>query len=456
MRNTSYKLAPGLNSYLSLGSLLELQRKGYLQFFYDIWQQFGDVARCQMGWKNFILLAHPKYIQHVLVDHHQRYSKGQGYKKLELLLGKGLLTSEGKLWQAQRRRMQPFFTEGKIKHQYIKAITASTEQMLNQWQPSVKAESPVEIGEQMLGLTMSIVGRTLLGTSRLDEDRDLGTALRFALDYAAQKGMAVVDWPTFIPTPSNLAFKQAMRVLERFIDRLVEQRSGGGDVQDDLLAALLSVSTAGSGQSIDRKQLRDELLTMFLAGSETTASTLTWLWYLLAIHPEVEQRLLSEVDDVLSGRTPTEADLPRLEYTKCVIEEVMRLYPPAWAIARDAVEDDEISGYCIPKDSMVFSSAYLVHRHPEFWVEPSKFNPDRFASPQSMERPRCAYIPFGCGPRTCIGLHLALVEAQLVVATVMSRYRLKLVSPSPVEPFIKSILRPRTGVMMRLVPRCIS
>ena len=456
MRNTTYKLAPGLNSYLVLGSLLEIQRKGYLQFFYDIWQQFGDVACCQMGWKNFVLLAHPKFIQHVLVDHHQRYSKGQGYKKLELMLGKGLLTSEGELWQRQRRRMQPFFTEGKIKHQYLEAITASTEQMLNQWQPYVKAESPVEIGEQMLGLTMSVVGRTLLGTTQLDEDKDLGFALRFALDYVSQKGLAVVDWPAFIPTSSNLAFKKAMGVLNRFIDKLVDQRSCGGNVQDDLLAALLSSSTARSGESIARQQLRDELLTLFLAGSETTASTLTWLWYLLAIHPEVEQRLLSEVDDVLGGRTPTASDLSRLEYTKRVIEEVMRLYPPVWAIARDAVEDDEISGYHIPKDSMVFSSSYLVHRHPEFWVEPSKFNPDRFASNRSVDRPRCAYIPFGSGSRTCIGLHLAVIEIQLVVATVLSRYRLQLVSPAQVEPFIKSILWPRTGVMMRLVPRCVS
>ncbi len=275
----------------------------------------------------------------------------------------------------------------------------------------------------------------------------MGKALTIALHRAEEVSQSLIPIPLSVPTPSNRRVQSAIRTLDKVVYGMIEERRRSGEDRGDLLSMLMAARDADSGETMNDQQLRDEVMTLFVAGHETTANALTWTWYLLAKSPPVARRLRAELDQVLGGRAPTVDDLPKLPYLLQVVQEALRLYPPAWLIGRTPIQDDEIAGYHIPAGSTIMMSQYVTHRHPDFWEQPEGFDPDRFAA-----HPPPAYFPFGGGPRVCIGNNFALIEARLVLATVAQRYRVELVPGHPVEPESMITLRPRYGVQVTLRP----
>ncbi len=444
--------APGPRGNFLLGSLIDMRRKGPLQILIDGWREYGDVVRFRMGPLVQHLFVRPEHIKHIHLTHQQNYAKGIGFAKVRLTLGNGLLTSESDLWQRQRRLMHPPFTAKAVQH-FAQQMIDTTEEMMSRWHPHISNDTAIDINLEMMSLAMNVIGRTMFGKNVGQEAMAAAEAFSYVLEYVQSRTVTLIDPPLFIPTPANRRFKQSMNLLDTYINQIIEKRQSETEEQLDLLSILLHARDEETGAGMSRQQLRDEVLTIFFAGHETTAQTLTWAFYLLSKHPEIERRLYEEVDGALNGRLLTLEDLPNLPYARMIIEETMRLYPPIWAFPRDATVDDEIGGYHVPKGSMILVSQYLTHRHPEFWENPEGFDPDRFTPEGSEGRPRYAYFPFGVGPRTCLGNHFAYLEAHLVLVMVIQRFQLNLVPGFSTEAKAMGTLRPVEGMWMTLHPR---
>lgn len=447
---TTAALPPGPQGVPLLGVLPQVWGDP-LQFFLDAALQYGDVVRFHMGTRPFFLVSGPDELQYVLRDNHHNYSKG--YDQAKPLLGEGLVTSEGDFWFRQRRLMQPHFNRSQIP-QYAPHFMQATEEMLECWEEIAEAGKPVNAAEEMMRLTQTIILRTMFSTDVEEKAGTIGAAFDRTLEFLNQVLFAPVDWVTKLPTPANLRNKRALDYLDSFVYGLIERRRASDNRPDDLLTRLLEARDPENGKGMDDTQIRDEVMTIFLAGHETTANALAWTWYLLSEHPEVEQRLHAEVDEVLQGRHPTPEDLPNLPYTDLIFQEVLRLYSPAWMFARHTVEDDELGGYHIPAGQMLMISPYVTHRLPQHWEDPERFDPERFTPERSKERHRFAYIPFGGGPRLCIGNNFATMEARLILARVAQQFRLELVSGYQVEPKPIATLQPKPGVEVYLRRRC--
>ncbi len=446
-----HKAIPGNRGHWLLGNLPEINRKGILQFYLDSWKEFGDIFYFRIGPKVIYVVTNPAQIKQILVENHRFYEKGESYEGLKLLLGDGLATSDGELWQRQRRLMQPFFTENKIKCFGVR-MSDAIQEMLERWQPYAQEGKTLEIMAEMERLAMSMIGRTVLSVDT-GNHTEIGQAIKTSLTYIGKRSTQLFNLPLFIPTPSNCPFKKARNYTNQFIYKLITERRENPEAAKDLLSQLLQARDDESDTGIGEKQLRDEILTIFLAGSDTTTTALTWTWYLLSQYPKVRNKMYTELEEVLAGRPPTVEDIPQLKYTKMVILESLRLYPPAWTIPRSSVMGDHLNGYQIPPNSTVLISPYIAHRHPDYWQHPEEFDPERFTPEQSNKRATFTYFPFGAGPRTCIGLHFAMLEAQLILATVAQRYELNLVPNHIVELESVAQLRPRYGLKMTLKPR---
>ena len=394
------------------------------------------------------LLFGPDHVLHLLQKNPTAYSK-DGYLHIEPLTGRGLLTSEGEFWRRQRRFAQPAFHRHRLRRM-SGTMTAATEEMLDKWERHLaeRPGEPLEISTEMSRLTLGIVSRTLFSTDVSGEAEGVGKALEFALQDGFSRVGRFLALPFGVPTPANRRHLAAIRTLDRIVYGLIDGRLESGEKKDDLLGMLLEARDAETGVGMGRKQLRDEIITTLSAGYETTARALTWTFYLMDKNPEETARLREELEDVLGVRNPTYEDLSSLEYTGRFIRESMRLYPPVWGLARLAREDDEIGGCYIPKASRLIISAYITHRHPDLWESPETFDPDRFTPARSEGRPKYAYFPFGGGPRRCIGVNFATLEATLVVAMVARRFRLSLVPGHTVETEPSFTLRPRYGMPM--------
>ena len=418
-----------------------------LAFLTEAGRRHGDVVGFRIGPIRAVLVRHPEAIKHVLVDNNHNYDKRtRGYEVLRQFLGNGLLTSEGDFWRRQRRIAQPAFHRKRIEG-FAEVMLADTQDMLGRWEHIAGLGETVDVAHEMMSLTLRIVGKTLLSTdvqSRADQVGKLVTILNEWADRALDSLL-----PVGFPTPGTLRAREASRKLDRLIGEIIARRRAG-EHREDLLGMLMEAKDVETGESMTDKQLRDEVTTMFLAGHETTANTLAWTFYLLSMHPEVERRVRAELDATLGGSPPRLEDLPRLPYLMQVLKESMRLYPPAWMIDRHAIADDEILGYHLRKDTLVLVSPYLAHRHPGFWPNPEGFDPERFTPANEAARPRYAYFPFGGGPRQCIGNAFAMMEAQLIVATVLQRFRPWLVPGHRVVPETLITLRPRYGLRMGL------
>jgi cytochrome P450 len=444
--------APGPPGAPLLGSALEIQRQGQLHFYLENWRTYGDVVRFRLGPFVAHILAHPDHIQHVLVNNAQNYHKGPSYAKVRPVLGYGLLTSEGDLWRRQRRLMQPPFTHRSVL-QFASPIIAAVDDMLARWQSAAAEGAILVINEEMARLTLTVIGQTIFSA-------DLGAVIQTILTASVEVTSIVnrrlasfVDVPLALPTPTNRRFTRAIHSFDTVVYPLIAARRRQHGEPPDLLDKLLAVRDDETGRPMSDRQIRDEVLIMLFAGHETSALALTWIWYLLAQHPQVEHKLHAELAAVLGGRAPVAEDLAALPYTRMVVEESLRLYPPVWTFPRAAIADDAIGGYHIPAGSLIFPCQYLTHRHPELWECPERFDPERFTLERSANRARYAYYPFGAGPRSCIGSHFALVELCLVLATVAQRYRLVLRPGPPIEPISRVTLHPSRDILMTLEAR---
>jgi cytochrome P450 len=453
--------APGPRSLSPFGNLPELQRDPLGVFMRDR-ARYGDVVRYRGGIWYAYLVSHPEDIKHVLQDNNQNYRKGFSYQVLRPVLGNGLLTNEGESWLRQRRLAQPAFHRARVAR-ISGLMSDSIERLLRRWDEREDRAAPIEVLHEMSRLTLEIVSRTLLGTEVGEQADRVGRAVAELQAHVNYRATHLFSLPEKYPTPRNRRFHSQLRLLDGIVYGIIERHRSALEtagrrgeeprVRDDLLTMLLQARDEDSGEGMSDKQLRDEVMTIFLAGHETTANALTWTWFLLSRNPEVENCLRDELDSVLGGRRPTFDDLARLPYTRMVLEESLRLFPPAWAIGRFAAGPDEVGGYPIAAGSQLVMSTFVTHRHPDFWERPEVFDPERFSPARSAGRPRFAYFPFGGGPRQCIGSDFAMIEAQLALATIAQRYNLRLVPRQRVEPEPLVTLRPRNGMAMYLRPR---
>lgn len=420
--------------------------RNYLAFFTKMAEQYGDLALIKFFRLQTLFINNPEFIESVLVTNYQKFHKSPDYRALHLLLGNGLLTSEGEFWRRQRRLSSPAFHRERITS-YSSMMVASTDHMLSGWRSGVT----LDVHQEMMHLTLDIVAKCLFTADVTEVAHVVGAALEVSMfQYVerAKTGFLIPDW---VPTPGNLRYRRAVKKLDAIIYGVIEQHRRRGE-SDDLLGMLLAARDDDGSPMTDR-QLRDEVMTLFLAGHETTANTLSWTLYLLAQNPDVEARLHAELDHVLGKRLPTMAEVAELRYTGQVIKESMRLYPPAWGIGRQAQEPFEVGGYRFEKDTYVFICQYITHRDPRYFADPERFEPDRWSEDQARKVPRFAYLPFGGGPRVCIGAAFAAMEASLLLATIARRFRLTLDTTHRVVPLTSITLRPKYGIRMELHSR---
>ncbi len=424
-------------------------RRDPLAFLTRVAREHGDVARFRMGPVELHLLNRPEWIRDVLVTRAASFHKGRGLERAKRLLGEGLLTSEDPVHLRQRRMMQPAFHAQRIAG-YAGAMAALADRSTERW----SAGQVRDVALEMTRLTLAIVGRTLFDADVESEADEIGAALTTALGlFGRTFTLPYFELLDRLPLPMNRRFDRAKARIDATIARLIAERRrapGGAD----LLSLLVSASdTEGDGGGMTDAQVRDEAITIFLAGHETTANALAWTWYLLARNPDAEARLHAEVDAVLGGRSPTAADLPRLPWTEMVLAESMRLFPPAWIIGRRAIEPQEIGGFDVPRGSIVVVSQWVTHRDPRWFPDPERFDPERFRASAKEARPRFAYFPFGGGPRVCIGEGFAWMEGVLVLAAIARRWRLGLAPDQDIVPAPSITLRPRDGIRMILERR---
>lgn len=409
-------------------------------------EEYGDVVFWKLPVSPAYQLNRPDYIEEVLVTKNSQFVKHQSLQLLGRMLGNGLVTSEGEFWQRQRRLMQPAFHRERI-FSYGEVMVDYTKRLLPTWSDGEIRD----IHEDMMRLTLEIVAKTLFGAEVATEVEKVGNAMQTSIEYfeARNTNLLLYLLPDWVPSRLNLRFKKVMQQMDEIIYAIIQQRRQSGKDAGDLLSMLLQIQDE-DGVGMSDQQLRDEVMTLFLAGHETTALTLSWAWYLLSQHPEVETKLQAELETVLAGRTPTIADLPQLSYTEKVVMEVMRLYPPVWAMARQVLHDCEIAGYPVRAGNSVFMSQWVMHRDPRYFDEPEVFNPDRWNGDLAKNLPTFAYFPFGGGPRICIGKSFAKMEAVLLLATIAQQFRLTLVPNQEIIPWPAFTLRPKYGMKMLL------
>lgn len=408
---------------------------------------YGDVVRLRLPRLEAWLLNDPDLVRDVLVSGHHDFMKGPTMQAARRMLGESLLTGEGEHHRRQRRLIQPIFQHERIRG-YGRVMVAHAERTAERW----RGGEVVDVHAEMARLTLSVVGEALFDTDvETEEAAAIGEALTTALAMFGFMFSPLFPVLSRLPLPKVRRFERAKALIDATIYRMIAERRAVGATGQDLLSLLITAQEEGAGGMSD-EQVRDEAMTLFLAGHETTAVALTWTWYLLSRHPEVEARLHAELEEVLAGRSPTPEDLPRLSYTQMELKESMRVAPPAWAIGRRALSDHPVNGYVIPSGAVVVVSPYLLHHDPRWWPEPDAFRPERWEE-EERSRPRQAYFPFGAGPRMCIGEPFAWMEATLVLATLASRWRLRLVPGQSIEPRPLITLRPKGPVLMTLERR---
>ena len=437
---------PGPPARGPLGNLPQI-RRDRLGLLVNSVRDYGELVHFRMATRHVVLLANPEHIRHVFQDNYRNYSKQTpGFKVLRAFLADGLLTNEGDSWFRQRRIAQPAFHHARIAT-FAKTMTSAATELADRWDRDDQVVT--NLTAEMMRLTLQIVGQTLLSTDVTQEADRVGRALTVALHSANSAVDRLVDIPQWIPTPGNIRLRRALKALDDVVYEMIRHRREHTHQTTDLLSILMDASDEDTGETMSDRQLRDEVMTIFLAGHETTALALGWVWYLLSKHPLEAERLRNELAHVLGGQPPSFDDLPHLTYTTKVIKESMRLYPPAWITSRCAIGADRIAGYNIPPRTIIFASPYVTHRLPRLWENPEQFNPERFSSEQSKALAPFAYFPFGGGPRQCIGNTFAMMEMTLVIATLAQRYRLEVMPGPQAEPAPGITLRSNRPITVR-------
>lgn len=439
-------LPPGPKGTLIKG-VLDRYRRDPLGFFSACARDYGDFVPMRFGPQWIYLLSHPDTIDEVLVRNYRSFVKGQALRKNRRVFGNGLLTSEGEFWRHQRKLAQPAFHRERV-NAYAATMVEATLRRTAQWRDGEVRD----VHDEMMRITMEIAAKTLFGTAVDDIADEVAGCLHVLQTGVMRRFQALVNLPDWFPTPTHVRLLRAVRTLDRIVYGFIDERRRSGEDRGDLLSALLQAQ-AEDGARMTNRQLRDEVLTLFLAGHETTALALTWALMLLAEHPDVAARLAREVDSVLAGRPPTIDDRAKLEYTEWVVLETMRLYPPAWAVARTAIEPVTIGGYRVPRGTMILMLQWVVHRDPRWFDEPEQFRPERWANDLQKRLPRHAYFPFGGGPRTCIGSGFAMVEAVMILAALAQQVSFRMVPNQNLVLQPAITLRPEHGLHMTVCRR---
>jgi len=440
------KTVPQVQGDFLLGNLRQMAANP-LQAFYDWHRDYGDLVSFRLATRQFYLFSHPKLIEQALIRQSDIFKKIYNPKKptgIALILGQGLVTSQGDLWQRQRQLMQPVFQRSNVTTLLPLMVTAGNN-MLNRWR-QLGDGAQVNLSNEMTKLTLEVITQTMFSTSVLDKIEHISPSLDTLLRYAIKSIVNPLTLPLYVPTPANQKFKRALGTIDDVIYGIIDQRRTAPSEQNDLLDMLLKTRDDSSGEKMTDKQIRDEVITIFSAGHETTANLLSWTLYLLARHPDILARVRQELDGLLQGRIPNAEDLQQLAYTRAVLSESMRLRPPAGFLLRKVNKDTEVDGYLLKAGRSAIFSIYNLHHHADFWQQPEQFDPDRFLLPQK----KYSFIPFGTGERICIGSHFALMESQLLLSMIVQRCDLQLLDPDEVEIEMAVTLRPKGGIPVRI------
>ncbi|HEY2121789.1 MAG TPA: cytochrome P450 [Candidatus Acidoferrum sp.] len=438
-------LPPGPGGRLFFGNALSLV-KHWSGYSAKCASEYGGVVSYKFFHVPVVMVSSPDAIESILVRNAGNFHKSRDYAAIRSFLGNGLLTSEGSFWQSQRQLIQPAFRHENIAV-YAQIMSDSAAALLSSW----KDGEVRDVHHEMGSLTLDVVAKSLFGSKISHDSRFIGTEIATVMERFMSQAALSFLLPEGFPLPKGPRLLRSRRRLNKVIQSIISDRRAHPIESNDLLQTLLAAQDEHGTRMTD-EQLRDEIMTLFMAGHETTANALCWTWYLLAQNPDAEQKLHAELDSVLRGAPPTIADLPRLPYTEMVVKESMRLYPPAWGIGRCALEDFELNGYRIPAGTNVFLMQWLTHRDERYFPEPERFDPERWRDDpiRRGKLPRFAYFPFGGGPRVCIGAGFAMMEAVLLLATIAQPYTLSLPPDSQVTPFFSITLRPKDGLTMRL------
>jgi len=426
-------------------------KKNPLQTITDWWRRYGDAVRFQLGPKTLHLFSHPDLADEILIQQSDRFIKVYNPQRptgLALVLGNGLVTSSGEVWKRHRRIIQPVFHRSRMASMADRMAQVG-EQRIAGW--ADRSGETIDIAAEMMLLALDVISHTMFTTSVAQHTDRISHALRVSLKYAFDSFHNPLHPPRWLPTARNREFRQVMAFMDGLMYGLIAERRRSGAQHGDLLDLLLQARDEETGAGLSDQELRDEALTIFAAGHETTANALAWTWYLLATNPEARARFHEEVDRVLQGRTPNADDLAHLPYTRALFEESLRLFPPAPAIQRKAAVATTVCGLALPADAVVLIGAYNLHRHPNFWERPEQFLPERWLD-GNRPASRSVYLPFGAGPRACVGTHFASVEGPLLLALIGRRYDLQLAQET-VEPELMVTLRPKGGIRMTIQRR---
>src|SRR5580700_5757965 len=438
-----YRYPPGLHLNLPFYLLRRFFKPGNpIALFQHLAQTYGRMAHYRLGLSHIVFVNQPDFIHEILINQPQHFIKERTQRRMKILLGEGLITSDGEVHRRQRRIAAPAFHRQRIQA-YGALMVDRAAHMRAQWQPG----QSIDIASQMMQLALQVVARTLFNTDVTDDVLQINDQVNVIMELynyliALPRAEAYMNWPL----PGLIRFRQARAKLDKVVQRMIADHRADGVDRGDLLSMLLASRDEESDHSgMTDEQLRDEVLTIFLAGYETVANALSWTWLLLGQNPDAEAKLHAEIDAVLGGRLPTLEDLPQLRYAEMVLAESMRLYPPAWAMGRQATCDVEIGPYKLPEGTYIFFSQYIIQRNADFFPDPLKFDPERFTPECKGGRPRFAYFPFGGGNRQCIGESFAWMEAILSLVTLAQKWRLKLVPGQRIEVQPKITLRPKYG-----------
>lgn len=433
-----------------LGSLLDV-RRDMLELF-DKATKLGDVVRLDFPGRVGFLVSHPRLVKQVLVDDHKKFGKQtRGYEMLRLALGQGLVTSEGDFWRRQRRIAQPAFHRQRIVA-FADVMRTSTQAMLERW-AELEDGAVLDVNEEMMAVTLRIVGLALMGVDLTDATDRVGGAVSTVLEETVYRITHPLSPPLWVQTPRNRRFTKAIGVMHGMVGDLIRARRSTTGEHGDLLDMLMEARDEETGEGMTDAQLRDEAVTMVSAGHETTANALTWTFHLLSENPSARARLLEEVDRVLGDAPPTLEQLGALTFTEAVVKESMRLRPPVWMIARSVQVPTELDGFPLAVGNMVFLAPWVTHRDARFWKDPLQYRPERFLGDELESLPKYAYFPFAGGPRVCIGNAFAMMEAKLLLAMIARRFELTTEAGFEVVPEPTITLRPKDGLRMRAVRR---
>lgn len=442
------KLPPGPKPIIPFGLLFSF-RKDSIGFLRKIAKEYGDIVHFKIGPIRLVLLNHPVFIKEVLSTQHSNFIKGRPLKMTKELLGEGLLTSEGEFHKRQSQIIQPVFHR-KMLESYAIEMTNCISELMNGWENGMK----VDIRDEMAKMSMAIAGKTLFSIDLESEAPEIIHALNSASSLFGRVTVPFSEWLIKLPLPSTFRFYKAKARLDDTIYRMIDKRRQTKVDNGDLLSLLLSAQNNDvHGKGMSDKQVRDEALTLFLTAFDTTSNALNWTWYLLSQNPDAEKELHVELEHILQGRIPTVEDIPQLKYTRMVFGEAMRIFPPSWVLARQAINDFQIDRYTIPGGTLILMSPYLIHHDSRFHADPDKFNPYAWDEHSRNQSSKYEYFPFGGGPRACIGQSFAWMEGVLTLATIAQFWQIKLVPEHPVELLQGINLRPKHGMMMTLHQR---